>query len=368
MDRQKTIIRTSIIGIITNALLAGFKAAVGLLSGSIAIVLDAVNNLSDTLSSIITIVGTKLAGKSPDKKHPYGYGRIEYMTAIVISAIVLYAGITSLVESVKKIISPQTPDYSTASLVIVGTAIAVKLLLGSYVKKTGEKVNSDSLIASGKDALMDSIISASTLVAAVIFLIAKISLEAWLGAVISLVIIKSGIEMLGESVSEILGERVESSFTKQIKQTVCSFPEVQGAYDLILHSYGPDMMIGSVHIEIPDTMTADRIDELERAIIAKVLEKHGVILAGIGIYSINTKNDRIAEIHQEVRRIVMGHEYVLQMHGFYINEEAKTMTFDVILDFAAPDREALYRHILEEIQKDYPDYSLTVTLDVDVSD
>ena len=175
MNREKVIVRTSVLGILANLLLAGFKAFVGLLSNSIAVVLDAVNNLSDALSSVITIIGTKLAGRKPDKKHPYGHGRTEYITATIIAVIVLYAGITSLVESVKKIIHPEQPDYGTAALVIISVAVVVKLALSFYVKKTGKAVNSDSLIASGEDARNDAVISAATLVAAVIFLLTKVS-------------------------------------------------------------------------------------------------------------------------------------------------------------------------------------------------
>ena len=157
--RDEIIVKTSVIGIVTNVLLATFKAFVGLASNSIAIVMDAVNNISDAASSVITIVGTKLAGKEPDKEHPFGYGRIEYLSAMLISIIILYAGVTAFVESVKKIISPEVPDYSTASFVIVAVAVITKIVLGSYVKKTGEKVNSDSLINSGEDARLDSVIS-----------------------------------------------------------------------------------------------------------------------------------------------------------------------------------------------------------------
>ena len=206
-----------------------FKAAVGLVTNSIAIVLDAVNNISDAGSSLITIVGTKLAGKEPDKKHPFGYGRIEYLSAMIISVIVLYAGITSLMESVKQIFHPETPDYSAVSLIIVAVAVVVKILLGRYVKGVGEKVNSDSLINSGEDATLDSIISASTLVAAGIFLIFHVSLEAWLGAVISLVIIKSGVEMLRDTISQILGERNDAELAKAIKETVTGFPGCAGS-------------------------------------------------------------------------------------------------------------------------------------------
>jgi hypothetical protein len=161
-SRDAIIVRTSLIGIGANLFLAAFKAMAGILAGSIAVVLDAVNNLSDAMSSLITIIGTKLASRKPDSKHPYGYGRIEYLSATLISVIVLYAGVTSLVESVKKIINPEVPDYSALSLIIITAGVIVKILLGRYVKSVGEKVNSDSLINSGEDATLDSIISAST--------------------------------------------------------------------------------------------------------------------------------------------------------------------------------------------------------------
>jgi len=173
-NRDKVIVRTSIIGILVNVLLAAFKAVIGVMSNSIAVILDAVNNLSDALSSIITIVGTKLAGKLPDRKHPLGYGRIEYLSAMIVSGIVLYAGITAAVESVKKIIEPQTPEYSVTSIVIIAVAVIVKIGLGKYVKGQGEKVNSGALVASGADALFDAVLSASVLACALIFILQDI--------------------------------------------------------------------------------------------------------------------------------------------------------------------------------------------------
>ena len=239
-NRDKIIIKTSVIGIITNVLLATFKAVVGIISHSIAVTLDAVNNLSDALSSIITIVGTKLAGKLPDKKHPLGYGRIEYLSAMIVSGIVLYAGITSVVESIKKIINPVKPDYSTTSLVIITVAVVVKVILGKYVKSQGEKVNSGSLVASGTDALSDAILSASVLVSAIIFMLKSISLEAYVGVVISIMIIKSAIEMMIETLNEILGIRADKEITQKIKKILCEDTNVRGAYDLIMYNYGPD--------------------------------------------------------------------------------------------------------------------------------
>ncbi len=368
MSREKTIVRTSIIGIIANVFLAAFKAVIGLMTNSIAIILDAINNISDAGSSLITIIGTKLAGREPDKKHPFGYGRIEYLSAMIISVIVLYAGITSLVESVKQIVHPETPDYNTVSLIIVAVAVAVKILLGRYVKSVGVKVNSDSLINSGEDATLDSVISASTLVAAGIFLIFHISLEAWLGAVISLVIIKSGIEMLRDTISQILGEKNDPELARSIKKTVVSFPEVQGAYDLVLNNYGPDTWNGSIHIEVPDTYSADRLDQLIRDIQTAVYKQHQVILTAIGVYSMNTRDEEIIETQKKVREIVFSHQYVKQMHGFYLIKDQKAMRFDIVVSFDAEDRKAVYEEVLADVQKAFPDYTLQVAMDTDFAE
>lgn len=367
-ERNRLIVRTSVIGIAANVLLAGFKAAVGVMTHSIAITMDALNNLSDALSSIITIVGTKLAGKAPDKEHPLGHGRYEYLTAMVISVIVLYAGVTALIASGERILHPVAPTYTSGAILIVCVAVVVKLGLGQFVKRTGKKVNSGSLIASGSDALFDAIISASTVVAAVIYLASGVSLEAWLGVVIAAIIIKAGIDLLRETISQILGERVESALTKEIKSTVVSFDGVNGAYDLLLHNYGPDTVLGSVHIEVPDTYTADRIDDLSRRIQYEVLKRHGVIIATVGIYSMNTKDDHAAQIKTEITELVMSHEYVIQMHGFYLDEGKKLMSFDIIVDFAAPDSAAIRSRILEELGERFPGYQLYITLDSDISD
>lgn len=365
-NRDAVIVRTSIIGIIANIFLAAFKAAVGILSNSIAVVLDAVNNLSDVLSSVVTIAGTKLAGKKPDKKHPLGYGRVEYLSAMIVAAIVLYAGITSLVESIKKIINPETPDYSAVSLIIIGSAVFVKIFLGIYVKKKGQSVNSGSLIASGSDALFDAILSASVLVSAIIFMLTGISLEAYVGVLISAFIIKSGVEMLAETLDEILGKRVDRDYLAKIRKTICEDELVTGAYDLILHSYGPEKYIGSVHVEVPDTLTANEIDVMERRIAGNVYQKHGVLMAGIGIYSVNHDNEEIGEMRKTISEIIMSHEGALQTHGFFVDMENKTINFDVIIDYGFDKREELFEHIYDDVRKAYPEYEIFMNLDIDI--
>ena len=365
-SRNDVIIRTSIIGIAANILLAAVKAAIGIAANSIAVTLDAVNNLSDAMSSIITIIGAKLAGKRPDKKHPMGYGRVEYLSAMIVSALVLYAGITAAVESVKKIIDPQTPSYSNLSLILIAIAVVVKILLGTYVKKKGEAVNSVSLIASGSDAKFDAVLSASVLACALLFRFTGLSLEAYVGVVIAVFIIKAGVEMLMETLNDILGARADRDLVNQIKATVCEEPEVLGAYDMFLHNYGPDYFIGSVHVEIPDTMTADQIDELQRRLAGIVYSKYGVILAAVGIYAAHTRNDKVKAMLTRVREIAMSHEGVLQMHGFYVEEAKKQIRFDAVVDFAVEDWKALLGEICAEVEAEYPGYQVLIVKDLDV--
>ena len=367
-NRAKIVIKTSILSIVSNIILAGFKAFVGFLTNSIAIISDAVNNLSDALSSIITIVGTKLAGKAPDREHPYGHGRIEYMTSLIVSAIVLYAGITALIESIKKIIYPEIANYNTITLVILIMGIIVKFILGVYVKKKGKEVNSDSLVASGQDAFNDAILSISVLLSAIIYMLFNISLEAYVGVLLSIFIIKSGLELIKESVDNMLGVRVESNLARSIKKEITKEKEIEGAYDLILNDYGPDKYLGSVHIEVADTLTVADIDKISRKITKTILNKYGVILHTIGVYSVNTKDKNIIEAKKEITKIVFSHEGILQMHGFYFDETEKTISFDIIIDFKIKNREDIYKQIYDEIQNKYKGYKINITLDIDVSD
>ncbi|MBO4729239.1 MAG: cation transporter [Spirochaetaceae bacterium] len=366
-ERETIIVQTSVIGILTNIMLVVFKMIVGILSNSIAVILDAVNNLSDALSSVITIVGAKLAGKAPDRKHPLGYGRIEYLTSMTVAAIVLYAGITSLVESIKKIIHPEKAEYSVVLVVIIAVAVIVKLLLGTFVKKRGQSVNSGALVASGSDALFDAILSASVLASALFYMFFHVSLEAFVGVAIAVFIIKAGMEMLIETLDDILGKRADKELVLKVKKLINEEETVRGAYDLIINNYGPNKNIASVHVELPDTMTVDEVDNLTRRLEERIYKETAVILTGVGVYSYNTKNDQAAEIRNNVQKIVTSHDYVLQMHGFYLDIQNKKMRFDVVLSFVVSFKEAV-ETIKKEVKQAYPEYEVTVTTDVDVSD
>lgn len=365
-SREKIIVRTSVIGIAVNLMLAAFKAAVGLISNSIAVVLDAVNNLSDALSSIITIIGAKVAGKKADKDHPLGHGRSEYISALVVAGIVMYAGITSLVESVKKIIDPVQAHYSRTALIIIAVAVITKILLGRYVKSKGQQTGSGALIASGTDALSDAAISAGVLITALIYTVKGISLEAYMGVIISGFIIKAGIEMISDTTSDILGRRADMDVSRKIKAIVAGEPSVLGAYDLFVHNYGPDREYASIHIELPDNMTVDQVDVLTRRLTDKVYKETGVILTGVGIYSRNT-DSKAEHMRIAIEEIVLTHKWALQMHGFYIDEDRKIIRFDVVMSFDISHSEGI-KILKEEIAKVYPDYKIIIVADLDITD
>ena len=367
VDRDKIIIQTSVIGILANILLAVFKAFAGIMSNSIAVTLDAVNNLSDALSSVITIIGNKLGSKAPDKNHPLGYGRIEYLSAMIVAGIVLYAGITSIIESVKKIINPATPEYTSITLLILAVAIIVKLVLGAYVKKRGEIANSGALIASGADATFDAVLSLSVLLSALLYIFTGISLEAYVGVIISAVIIKAGIDMMIETLNDILGKRTDPKTTAHLKELLTEEPQVRGAYDIFITNYGPDKNYASVHLELPDVMTVEEVDELTRKLQEKVYQEMGITLIGVGVYSYNTKNDEAGKIHNTVMETVMNHEWVLQLHGFFVEVDKKQMRFDVVMSFDIDWDEGL--DILQkEVNELYPDYEVQIVSDIDISD
>ncbi len=367
-SRLKTILRASITAIIVNAALAIFKAIVGLLTNSIAITMDAVNNFTDAGSSLITIISSYFAAKQPDKKHPFGYGRLEYLGTLVIAGLIIYAGITALVESVKQIFNPDKPEYTAVSLIIIAVAVVGKLLLMIYTTNVGKKTNSDSLIAAGKEAIGDVAVSAATLVAAFVYIFLSVSVEAYLGALISILIIKSGVEILHETIGKILGTAGDITLLKDIKKTITSYEGVYGAYDVVIHNYGPDTYLASAHVEVNDTMTVNEFDIITRKIQEDVFEKHGVYLTALGVYSVNTRDEDVIRIREDVRSIAAENPFVRQLHGFYMDSEKKYMRFDLVISFDAKNRKEVYDSVLAEVKKHYPDYEISPGLDTDYNE
>ena len=366
MERDKKIIKISILGILVNLILVAFKATVGFVTNSIAIILDALNNLSDVLSSVITIIGTKLSGKRPDKEHPYGHGRIEYLASVIIAVIVLVAGVTAFKESFEKVLNPEMANYNIASLIIIIVAVFVKFFFGRYVKSEGEKLNSGSLIASGADAISDSVLSLSTLIAAIISLIWKISLEGYLGLVISVIIIKSAFEILKDTINQVIGIRPDSEFTQKLRKKILENEDVFGVYDLIIHNYGPNNIIATAHIQVKDDINARQIHQITRKIAMEVYNDFGIILT-LGIYAANDQGE-YGEIQKYIGSLLKEYKNILQIHGFYVDEEAKNISFDLIFSFDELEPEKAVKEITEKLKSKYPKYDYNVIIDNDFSD
>ena len=371
-SRERQIIRASRIGILTNLLLSAFKAIIGIISNSIAIILDAVNNLTDAFSATVTVIGVKLAGKPADKEHPFGHGRAEYFTAVVISVVIIIAGGSSFIESIKKIIHPEQSDYTTLTLAVLIVAILAKIVLGRYVKKVGHRVNSESLIATGADALFDALVTSATLVSAILAMflgekMSEVPVDGILGALISLIIIRAGYNMLMHPVNELLGERIPSSIAKSIKADVCKIRPVMGAYDLQLHNYGPELMVGALNIALPEEMTAEQIHFLSQKIKRDIYAKYGVQLI-VGIYAVITKDPTIVELQKKVAEIATSAPGVIQVHGMFTDTIEKHISFDIVIDFSVKDIAALKKCIIDKIQNRLPGYSVLINIDKDWCD
>ena len=368
--RSKEIVKTSFIGIIGNILLVGFKAFIGLIAGSISIIMDALNNLTDALSSIITIIGTKLSGKRPNKKHPYGYGRIEYITSALIASLILFAGSMAIYESIKSIIdyfqNGSMPNFEIYSFIIIGAAIVVKIAIGLYFKYKGKKFDSDALKASGTDALFDSVLSAATLVGAIIAKAFNFYVEGYLGIIIGLFILKSGFEVMKESLSSIIGERFDKEFIVQIKNDINSIDGVLGTYDLILNSYGINKNIGSVHIGVKDGLTAKEIQVIERQISSIMFEKYHTIMT-VGIYAENLDDPESKEIFENIKNIIKDYKHILQMHGFYFDKEISLINFDLLISFDDEKPLETINEIKEKLNKIYDKYHININFDQDFS-
>lgn len=367
MNREKTIIRTSFVGILANVLLVVGKAIIGLIASSIAIILDAINNLTDAISSVVTIIGTKLSNKKPDAKHPYGHGRIEYITSVIIAAIILFAGVTAIKESITALIEGKEATYSYVSIIIIGIAIVVKVALGIFFRIMAKKTNSDALKGSGIDALFDALLSLGTLAAIVVSLIWHVNIEGYIGIVIGLFILKSGIDLLISGFSDLIGKRASPELTRGIKSLVASHEHVLGVYDIILNSYGPQRIIGSLHIEVDEGLTAKDIHPLTRKISEEVYVKYGVILT-VGIYAKNGKESEAYQMRQKLQEIVAKYPEIKQYHGFYYDVDRNSVTFDLVIGFECKNPNYIRNLVFEEMKEAYPLPDYFIVIDQDFSD
>lgn len=358
--REKLIVRTSVIGIIANVVLTAFKLVVGMAASSVAIIMDAVNSATDALASVVTIVGVRLAGRKPDRKHPFGYGRVEYLASAVVAIIIIVAGALSLKESIEKIIWPSQPTYDLITIIVIVAVVVSKLALGIYFKRCGRMARSEALIGSGVDALYDAILSAGTLVVIFAQMWFDLNIDGIVGAIISLFVLKAGIDVMRDSVRPIIGNAEDAVTAEKINEYVKSFEGVRGAYDLIVVDFGPNEFLGSIHVEVEDALTAQEIHCLTHRISDGVYERFHVLLT-VGIYAANTTGS-YAEMHSFLKEQCAAHPQILQLHGFYVDEESKTVYFDMVMDFGV-NADAVASKVVDAMKERYPDFSYVTVAD-----
>lgn len=363
--REHEIVKASVIGIAGNMLLVAFKMVIGFFSHSIAIILDGVNNATDALSSIVTIVGTKVAGRPPDAKHPFGYGRIEYLTSVVIAVIILVAGALSLRESILKIIHPAAPSYSTITITIIVVAILGKVALGIVFKRYGDKTSCEALIASGVDSNYDAVLSAGTLVVAFAQNLWNVNIDGAVGVVISLVVCKAGIEVLHDALAPIIGTPEDREHVTNIKRYIRTFPNVCDVHNVVMDNFGPNKIIGSVYIDVPDDLTARQVGELTRSIAKGLQEKFNVELT-VGIRTDNTTPE-FAPMREALEKLAKKDDGVVNVHAFYVDPDTKTCYFDMVVKLKADGKKAK-DDLVAAMRKRYPEFSFDVQVETDYAE
>ncbi len=362
-ERRKRIIGVSIIGIVTNLLLGALKAVLGILSGSIALVSDALNNITDSSSSLITIIGTKLAGKAPDKQHPFGHGRTEYLTSLLIGGIVFITGFQSLISSLKAIFYREEMSASTVTAIIIIATIVAKIALGTFTENSGKKYNSGALIASGADAKNDAIVSLVTLISTLIYMFTKISVDGIAGVIISIFILKTAYEVLSDTVKKILGERVDGDMVRGIKEIVRNTEGVINCFDLILNDYGPDFYTGSINVEIEDSRSIGEMYPILHEAQTKIYEKYNAFLV-FGFYSVDVNDERYIKIKSLLKNYKENERHIINYHGIVIDEKENTIYCDITRDFDIKS-ETVIENVNRILKEEFPEYKIHVNIDTE---
>jgi cation diffusion facilitator family transporter len=363
-SRQGVVIATSVLGILVNFLLAGVKIAVGTLVSSIAIVSEGINNASDSASSLLTIIGTRLAEKRPTQKHPFGFGRVEYLTSLIIAMLILFTGGEFLISSIKLVVHPEPVSISYVTLAIIAVSAVVKLWLGAFTTKKGEQVSSGSLVAVGRDCKNDSLVSAVTITSALIFLLFHRSVDAWAGIITSGFIIKSGLEVMGDAVAVILGKPADKALADELYREIRAVPEIYNAADMMLHNYGPDMYTGSVNIEVDHGKTIGELYAVIHELQLQIMQKYGVVMV-FGMYAVDYDDPRQAELRRSIAEFVTASGHVCSYHALYLPEGVKQIYCDLVVDYDLPDSGALDADFRAFMAARYPGYELMLTIETE---
>lgn len=363
-SREGIISGTSVLGIIVNLLVAAIKVVLGLLSSSIAIVSEGVNNASDALTSVLTLVGTKLAGKKPDEKHPFGYGRIEYLTSLIIAIAIIVTGVEMLTSAVELIFHPADMDISYIALIAVAVSAVIKFFLGVYTIRMGKKADSGALVAVGLDCRNDSYVSIITIASAIVFIVFHISIDAYVGVFTSLLILKAGLEVLKDTISELLGRPGEAELAAKLYREIRSTEGVYNAVDMMLHNYGPEAYSGSVNIEIDHSKTVGEVYQFIHELQLRIMHEYNVTMV-FGIYAVDNDHEEAKQARITVSNFVKSHENVKSFHAVYFDHNTNKLYCDLIVDYKLRDWEKLREEFTAYMAEHYPDKELELVIETE---
>lgn len=363
-SREGIIAVTSGLGIFVNIALALIKVFIGLLVSSIAIVSEGVNSAADAMSALITLIGAKLAQKHPDEKHPFGYGRIEYLVSLVIAVLILVTGIQMVISSVKLIFHPEELSVSYVALAIVAGTAVIKFFLGIYTIKMGKKADSSALIGVGMEGRNDSFASVITILSSLIFLIFHVSVDAYAGILISLLIIKAGFDVLKDTISDILGRPGEHELAVQLYREIRKTDGIISAADMMLHNYGPDAWSGSVNVEIDHNKTVGEIYQFLHKLQLHIMHEYQVTMV-FGVYAVDNEHTQIKELRKRIGEFVRTHEHLKSYHAVYMDEKDHKIYCDFIVDYKLQDWEVLRETFTEYIAESYPEYEVELVIETE---
>ncbi len=362
--REGVITVTSVLGLMVNILISAVKIAIGAAVSSIAIISEGIHSGADAATSVLTIVGVKLSSKRPTAKHPFGYGRIEYLTSLVIAVLIMYTGVEILTTSVDLIFHPAELAIDYLTLVIVAASAVIKFLLGVYTMKKGKSVDSDTLYGLGAECRNDSFASIITIASAVIFLVFDLSVDAYAGILTALLILKTGFEILRSTLGDLLGKSGNRELADQLYKEIRTTEGIVNAADMMLHNYGPDAYSASVNIEIDHEKTVGEVYQFIHELQLRIMHQYHVTMV-FGIYAVDNKSEASRKMRKEIAQFVRAQAHVKSYHALYFDKKENRIYCDFIVDYSKFDWDALRAEFTAYMAELYPDCSVELVVETE---
>ncbi len=334
-------ILASIVGIFCNVLLFSVKLAIGLILSSLAVTADAFNNLSDAASSIISFIGVKMAGKPADAEHPFGHGRIEYIAALIVSFLVIEVGFTFFKSSITKIMHPEEISFDLVPFIILILSILVKLWMAFFNNKLGKKIDSKVMLATAADSLGDVITTSATVISIIICHFTSINVDAIAGLIVSGIVIWSGISIAKDTLEPLIGQRIPTGLYQKITDMVESYDGIVGTHDLIVHNYGPNQSMATIHAEVPNDVSIEVSHEIIDTIERDVKKNLNILLV-IHMDPVEMHDEEVLDLRDKTSRIVRALDLELRFHDFRVlkENEQKNLVFDLVVPDSYTEKDA----------------------------